>query len=86
VGLLMFLRSFLAHEEFVNLLSIMFFYPIGPPGSLPRRRGLFGGVGASISSPVDLSPRNIFPFVFVAITSHAVPFLLYERILTSDLE
>src|SRR5574341_840743 len=70
MDLLMFLSSLLSHEKFVSLLPILLHHPFGTTRSHSIPGSFFGSVWAAISSPINLSPGNLFSFIFVAMPIH----------------
>jgi hypothetical protein len=72
MGLLMFLGSFLSHEKFISLLSVLFHHPLGTARSLPFPGSLFGSVRTAIPSPVNLSPGKPLPFIFITLPNHII--------------
>jgi hypothetical protein len=75
MGLLMFFGSFLSHEEFIGLLSILFHHPFGTTGSLSILGSFFGSVRTSIFPSIDLSPGKLLAFFFVVTPNHVVLYL-----------
>jgi hypothetical protein len=71
-GFLMLFGSFLSHEEFVSLLSILFHHPFGTTGSHSILGSFFGSVWTSIFPSINLSPGNLLAFIVVVMPNHVL--------------
>jgi hypothetical protein len=72
MGLLMLFGSFLSHEEFIGLLSILFHHPFGTTGSCLIPGSFFGSVWTSVFPAINLSPRKLLPFAVAVIPNHVL--------------
>jgi hypothetical protein len=68
----MLLGSFLPHEKFISLLSILSHHPFGATRSHPLPGGLLGSVWTAIPSPVNLPPGKLFPLIFFMVLNHVL--------------